>query len=105
MYIKYKNTNYPCSCRPSKTMVYKGLSDDFPAPVDGEITLCADDDFVMRTDNSADYLRQTFVNGTLTLTNTPEPVEPDEPEPMPEPTEPTVWDELDAAYQEGVDSV
>lgn len=31
----------------------------------------------------------------------PEP----EPEPMPEPTtEPSVWDELDAAYQEGVNS-
>lgn len=31
--------------------------------------------------------------------------EPDpEPEPMPE-DDPTVWDELDAAYQEGVDSV
>lgn len=29
-----------------------------------------------------------------------------EPEPVPEPEEPmSVWDELDAAYQEGVDSV
>lgn len=29
-----------------------------------------------------------------------------EPEPVPEPeVEPDVWDELDAAYQEGVDSV
>lgn len=29
-----------------------------------------------------------------------------EPEPIPEPeAEPTVWDELDAAYREGVDSV
>lgn len=30
----------------------------------------------------------------------PEPQEPDEPEDVP-----SVWDELDAAYQEGVDSV
>lgn len=29
-----------------------------------------------------------------------------EPEPIPEPeSEPSVWDELDAAYQEGVNSV
>lgn len=30
----------------------------------------------------------------------PEPIEPEEPT-----TDPTVWDELDAAYQEGVDSI
>jgi hypothetical protein len=62
-------------------MVYKGLPNDFPAPVDGEITLCDDDGFVMRTDNSADYLRQTFVDGVLTLTNESdeEPVEPVKP--------------------------
>lgn len=29
----------------------------------------------------------------------------DAPDPAPEPTEPTVWDELDAAYQEGVNDV
>lgn len=43
-----------------------------------------------------------FTNGTFT-----EYVEP-EPEPEPEPTpgdDSSVWDELDAAYQEGVDSV
>lgn len=34
------------------------------------------------------------------------PTEKPEPEPIPEPEEETtVWDELDAAYQEGVDSV
>lgn len=101
MYIKYKGNNYSCDCRPSDTMVYKGLPDDFPAPVDGEIVLCADDGFVMRTDNSADYLRQTFEDGVLTLTNEPEPVEPEKPEPVPKPS---VWDELDAAYQEGVNA-
>ena len=30
---------------------------------------------------------------------------PPEPDPVEPETEPTVWDELDAAYQEGVDSV
>ena len=31
--------------------------------------------------------------------------EPEPPEPEPAPSEDSVWDELDAAYQEGVDSV
>lgn len=79
MYIAYKGAKYSCQCRPSATMAYRGLPDDFPAPVSGEITLCADDGFVMRTDKVKDYLRQTFVGGVLTLTNAPEPVERDEP--------------------------
>lgn len=42
-----------------------------------------------------------FGSGTFT-----EYVEPDEPEPEPTPgDDSSVWDELDAAYQEGVDSV
>lgn len=86
MYIEYNKIKYPCSCRPSQTMIYRGLPDDFPTPVSGEIVLCADDGFVLRTDNTADYLRQTFENGVLTLTNAPEPepVEPSEPEPTPQ---------------------
>lgn len=95
MYINYNGTKYPCTCRPAKTMVYKGLPDDFPAPVDGEITLCADDDFLMRVDNSKDYLRQTFVDGVLTLTNVPEPEPVEEPEEPVEP-EPTQLDILEA---------
>lgn len=86
MYINYNNMKYPCTCRPASTMVYSGLSNDFPAPVNGEIVLCADDGFVLRTDNSADYLRQTFEDGVLTLTNAPEP-KPVEPKPEPEPEE------------------
>ena len=44
----------------------------------------------------SDYLYQ---DGAYVYDPLPEPVEPDrEPEP-------TVWDELDKAYQEGVDSV
>lgn len=69
MYIKYNGASYPCTCRPASTMNYHGLPDDFPAPVTGEIVLCADDDFVIRTDTAEDYLRQTFKNGVLTLTN------------------------------------
>lgn len=72
MYIIYNSTKYPCKCRPSKTMQYRDLPEDFPAPAEGEIALYADDDFLLRKDNTADYLRQTFEDGVLTLTNEPE---------------------------------
>lgn len=86
MYIKYKETDYPCKCNiGTQSIAYIGLPEDFPEVVEGEITLCANDGFVMRVDDTVEYLRQTFENGTLTLTNIPE-VEPVEPI---EPTEPT----------------
>ena len=44
------------------------------------------------------------VNGVMTVTEW-SPLPMPEPEPVPEPTtENSVWDELDAAYQEGVNS-
>lgn len=48
------------------------------------------------------------IDGVMTVTSwkplpIPEPEEPDEPIPEPEPEKLTVWDELDAAYKEGVD--
>lgn len=73
MYLTYNKENYPCECRPGPTMTYKGLPEDFPAPVSGEIILCADDGFELRRDRVEDYLRQTFEGGILTLTNEPEP--------------------------------
>lgn len=91
MYILYNSKKYPCKCRPAATMRYTGLPEDFPAPVSGEVALYADDGFLLRTDNTADYLRQTFGDGVLTLTNTPEP----EPAPEPDP-EPTAQDDTDA---------
>lgn len=106
MYINYKGTKYPCSCRPAATMVYKGLPEDFPSPVDGEIILCDDDGFIMRTDNTADYLRQTFEDSVLTLTNEPEPVEPEKPDkPVAPSTEKVTWDAMAAAITEGVNEV
>lgn len=86
MYLTYNNTNYPCTCRPGVSMVYRGLPEDFPAPVSGVLTLCADDGFVLRSDRAEDWLRQTFEGGVLTLTNAPEPepVEPTDPEPTTE---------------------
>lgn len=95
MYIKYNEKNYPCDCNVNlNTIQYVGLPEDFPAPVSGDIVLCANDGFVMRTDKVADYLRQTFENGVLTLTNLPEPVEPEPIEPTDK--EPTTAEILDA---------
>ena len=85
MYITYRDKNYPCTASVGKTMVYRGLPENFPNPVHSEVILCADDGFELRRDNPSDYLRQTFVNGVLTLTNTPEPV----PVELSEPVEPT----------------
>lgn len=104
MYITYNSTNYPCKCRPAATMRYRELPEDFPVPVVGEIVLCADDGFVMRTDVVEDYLRQTFENGVLTLTNIPEPEPGPEPEPVPVP-EYVTYGELATAIREGVNSV
>lgn len=87
MYILYKSIQYPCKCRPGKTMTYRGLPEDFPAPVTGEIALYADDDFLLRKDTAEDYLRQTFEGGVLTLTNTPEPEAVEVEEVEPEPTQ------------------
>lgn len=84
MYISYKSTNYPCGARVGATMVYTGLPEDFPAPVDSEMILYRDDGFELRRDDPGDYLRQTFEGGVLTLTNEPEPT----PGPEPEPEEP-----------------
>ena len=44
------------------------------------------------------------INGVMTVTSWTPGVMP-EPEPIPEQTEDDVWAELDAAYQEGVDSI
>ena len=40
MYIAYNGEKYPCECQPGETMVYTGLPEDFPSPIEGEITLC-----------------------------------------------------------------
>lgn len=73
MHITYDEKIYVCGCRPGKTMKYSGLPENFPTSVSGEIKLYADDGFLLRTDNTSDYLRQTFADGILTLTNAPEP--------------------------------
>ena len=82
MYIKYDNKKYPCKCSiGNNSITYRNLPDDFPTEVSGKIELYADTDFLLREDNTGDYLRQTFENNTLTLTNVPEPQPVEEPEP------------------------
>lgn len=85
MYIKLDGKSYICGCKPkTNEIIYNGLTLDFPAPVDGIIYLYSDDDFLIRMDNTKDYLRQEWNNGVLVLTNKKAP----EPEPIPEPEEP-----------------
>lgn len=91
MYILYKDVKYDCVCKPSKVMQYRGLPSDFPSKITGEIQLCADDGFVLRTDIVEDYLRYTLIDGILTLTNMPEPI-PSEPAE----SEPTQLDRIEA---------
>lgn len=52
------------------------------------------------TEPEKDVTNYLYVDGEYVYDPKPEQPEPVEPE-----TEATVWDELDAAYQEGVDSV
>lgn len=49
--------------------------------------------------------RYKLVDGKSVECTAEEIAEQEANKPTPTPTEPTVWDELDAAYQEGVDSV
>lgn len=87
MFLIYKKNKYPCGCSitDGTAISYTGLQDDFPAPVSGEIELCANDGFVLRTDSVADYRRQSFENGVLLLTNAPEEPGTPTPEPQPDP--------------------
>lgn len=59
-----------------------------------------DDAVMVDTLPEGDISDYRYVDGAYIYEPLPKPVEPDEPE-----TESDVWDELDAAYQEGVDSV
>lgn len=49
-----------------------------------------------------DISEYRYVDGEYIHDPLPEPEQPEQPEPE---TEASVWDELDAAYQEGVNSV
>lgn len=109
MFLTYSQTNYKCDCYiDGQYIAYFNLPADFPAPVSGEIVLQADDGFVMRTDKAEDYLRQTFEDGTLILTNIPEPEptpEPEEPIEPPTPPDELTVEEMASAITEGVNEI
>ena len=78
MYVIYNNQKYECKRhKVSKYIaIYKGLPNDFPSTVEGEIALY-DDDILLDIVNTSDYLRQEFSNGILILHKLPEPIEPE----------------------------
>lgn len=78
MYVIYNNQKYECKRhKVSKYIaIYKGLSNDFPSTVEGEIAIY-DDDILLDIVNTSDYLRQEFSNGILILHKLPEPIEPE----------------------------
>ena len=80
MYIKIGEAQYPCG-KPafSSTTLRWPNVEGLATPVSGLIETCRNDGFVMREDNTQDWLRQTYQNNVFTLTNLPEP------EPAPEP--------------------
>lgn len=96
MYIQIGNTQYPCAGYdplPGVRARYTGI-DGLALPVAGTVTLYAGNGFVLAEQDAADYARQTYENGVLTLTNEPEPVPAPEPDPVV--TEPTEIDQLRA---------
>lgn len=76
MYVIYNNQKYECKRhKVSKYIaIYKGLPNDFPSTVEGEIAIY-DDDILLDIVNTSDYLRQEFSNGILILHKLPEPIE------------------------------
>lgn len=58
-----------------------------------------DDVVVVDTIPDGDHMDYLYVNGQYVYSPRPQPPEPEVP------SDASVWDELDAAYQEGVNSV
>ena len=103
MYITINGTEYAnvsCYFNPME-IVYTGDSLRDVESISGIIGVYANNGFLLREDNVADYERQIIRDGEITLTNLPEP-EPEPPEPEPEPD---MWDELAAAIKDGVNHV
>lgn len=81
-------------------VVYSGASLVNVDTVSGTVSLYANNGFLMREDNASDYERQIIEDGSITLTNKPEP----QPEPEPEPV-PDIWDAIANAIRNGVNAV
>ena len=73
MYIKIGVKKFECE-KPffGSSLRWAGV-EGLELPISEIIQTCRDDGFVMREDNPADWSRQTYEGGVLTLTNAPEP--------------------------------
>ena len=77
MYLTINNQNYPLRRRrlTDQSVTYYGMT-EMPETVSGTITMYRDDGFEMSTDDADSYARQVKSGTVLTLTNEPEPPEP-----------------------------
>ena len=77
MYLTINNQNYPLRHRKltAQSVTYFGMT-EMPETVSGTITMYRDDGFEMSTDDVDSYARQVKSGTVLTLTNEPEPPEP-----------------------------
>ena len=77
MYLVINNQNYPLHRRKltAKSVTYYGMT-EMPETVSGTITMYRDDGFEMSVDDADSYARQVKNGTVLTLTNEPEPPEP-----------------------------
>ena len=77
MYLTINNQNYPLKRRrlTDQSVTYYGMT-EMPETVSGTITMYRDDGFEMSVDDADSYARQVKSGTVLTLTNEPEPPEP-----------------------------
>lgn len=104
MYLLINEQRHTCTRRKTGAASVEFFSVT-PAPeeISGKIQLFDDGGFLMSVDDADGYERKFMTGAILTLTNEPEQepeTDPEEPE-----EELTVWDELAAAYEEGVNSI
>ena len=77
MYLTINSQNYPLRRRrlTDQSVTYYGMT-EMPETVSGTITMYRDDGFEMSVDDADSYARQVKGGTVLTLTNEPEPPEP-----------------------------
>lgn len=102
MYITNNNIRYPCAgYSPAQdTVRYSGV-EGLALPATGSVTLYRDDGFELAAVSAADFARQTYEGGVLTLTNAPEVV-PVEPEPDIEMIQADKLTEVGASCQQAI---
>jgi hypothetical protein len=78
MYIEINGARYPCATynRSADSFTVLGVEGLSAAPTSGDIAVCADNGFPLDGAAPGSYARQLLADGTLTLTNAPEPTPP-----------------------------